>query len=536
MFRSLATLILVLLILPAFAEAQTRVRRNVEIEWESIEGATMYEVQVIRKDGDKKPARFKTKTPAWSATIKPGLYSMQIRSFDDRGVPGDWSPPSDLLVRLPSVIALEPANGKVVQANNAKSEDINFKWEPVPGASKYKVKAQAVGGDWTYEKTTDGTNLEVSVPSGTEIQWSVLAVSPKGEDGDTWNSPQGFEMKGPALESPMIERPMSPYIKEVKWKAPEKATKYSYDLKYFNPAKKKWEIVDSKRGYDKNSVEMDIKRPSGKYRLQVQASADRRKNSKVQSLDFEMRGGFRDPAALEKAILRESISKPSNFYAIASYFITNMNYKAQNYDDSSSPSFSAIGGTGRVGAGYQDTESKWGGFGIIDMSGFTIGGQNFTFNSMELHLTRKLEFGQGGLLLFGTGLYSKELPVVAGTSLGGYSGTGKVRNVGPHAGFTYWTPLSDRYGLQANARIYYSMMGSAENGQKTMSSMSYQFGVLGSRRINRSWMGYAGYAYRKDEALYNVDFQNAQGFPQPGDVNSVSIDGHYLNLILEYSF
>ncbi len=277
-------------------------------------------------------------------------------------------------------------------------------------------------------------------------------------------------------------------------------------------------------------------RPSGKYRLQVQASADRRKNSKVQSLDFEMRGGFRDPAALENAILRESISKPTNFYAIASYFITSMNYKSANYDDGSAPSFSAIGGTGRIGAGYQDPESKWGGFGIVDMSGFTIGGQNFTFNSMEMHVTRKLELGQGGLLNFATGLYSKELPVVSGSSVDGYRGTGKVRNIGPHAGFTYWTPLNDRYGFQANARVYYSLMGTAENGKPTQSTMSYQFGLLGTYRVTRAWMGYAGYAYRKDEAMYGTNPETATGFPNATDINSVSIDGHYLNLILEYSF
>jgi hypothetical protein len=60
--------------------------------------------------------------------------------------------------------------------------------------------------------------------------------------------------------------------------------------------------------------------------------------------------------------------------------------------------------------------------------------------------------------------------------------------------------------------------------------------LLGSYRLNRAWMGYAGYAYRKDELRYDTDPSNPDSFAHPGQVNEISIDGHYLNLILEFSF
>jgi hypothetical protein len=530
-----AALILTLLLLPVFAEAQTRARRNLEIEWEDIEGATGYEVQVTRKVGDKKPIRYRTKIPKWSANIKPGLYNMQIRSYDDRGVPGDWSPPSELLVRLPSVVAIAPEGGKVMQAVKQKDEPIEFRWEAVPNAVKYKVKVKSTTSDWTFEKAIEDTALTIDVPAGEMIQWEVYAINDKNEDGDAWEKPLAFELRGPQLLPPTIEKPLTKYVKEVKWAPSEHSKSYSYDLKYFNEKTGKWDIVESKRGYGTNVAAMDITRPSGKYRIQVQAIGERRKNSAVQQLDFEMRGGFREPAALEKAILRESISKPTNFYAIASYLLTQVSYSQANYDQGQRATFDAVGGTGRLGAGYQEPESKWGGFGIVDLGGFTIGGQNFTFASMEMHVTRKLEFGQGGLLLFGAGLFSKELPVVQGSSLAGYQSTGKVRNVGPHAGFTYWTPLNDRLGLQLNGRIYYTVMGAAESGE-VQSSMSMQYGLLGSYRLSSDWMGYAGYAYRADEAAYSTNPSDASSFAQPGEVNTVNMEGHYLNLILEFSF
>lgn len=524
--------------LPLAGEAQTRVRRNVEIEWEAVEAASLYEVQVIRKDDEKKkPLRFKVKTPKWSATIKPGLYDMQIRSYDDRGVPGSWSPPSELQVRLPAVIALNPQSNAVVKSKDGKSTEVEFKWEPVPGAAKYVFKAQTADGKWNKETESDTPSATIDVPVGEFVNWEAVAIDEKGDDGDKWDAPQTFELRGPALEKPAIEKPLSSYIKEVKWAPPEFAAKYDLELKFHNPKTKKWESIEKKDDHPEPLLKLDTSRPTGRYRLQVQAKADRREVSKPAQLDFEMQGGFKSSEDVENAIVRQSITKPYDFYAIASYLLTQISYKSKNYDENSGSSFKdAVGGTGRIGLGYQDEHSKWGGFGIVDLSGFVIGGQNFKFASLEGHLTRKLEFGQGGLLLFGTGLFSKELPIVLGSQSENLRGVGKTRGIGPHAGFTYWVPLSARFGIQANARAYYTLMGSASSGGKALPALSMQLGALGSYRLAKAWMGYAGYAYRADEARFESQSGSTTSFASPGDINEVSVQGHYLNMILEFSF
>jgi hypothetical protein len=518
------------------AEAADRVRRNVLIEWEKIDGASAYEVQVVRKDDSmKKPLRFKTKEPKWSATIKPGLYNMQIRSYDDRGVPGDWSPPSELTVKLPAIIALAPSANEVVNASAEKSDEVRFKWEPVSGAIKYRIHAQSASGAWTADKDVDTNSATLDAPAGEFINWTVVAIDDKDETGDTWEAPQSFELRGPPLAKPDIEKPISTYLKELKWKQPDFASNYSYTLKYLNPQTKKWEQIDTKSGQSENVIKLDTSRPTGRYRLYVQAKAERRKPSPYAQLDFDMRGGYEDEKSVDNAILRESITKPTKFYAIASYLVTKIDYTQKDFDNNASTHFAAVGGTGRVGLGYQPPDNKWGGFGIIDYSGFVIKGQNFKFASMEAHVTRKLEFGQGGLLLFGTGLYSKELPAVKGTPTDGFEGLGKARTMGPHAGFTYWTPISSRFGLQANARAYYSVMGGGPSGEKIHSSLSYQYGLLGSYRLNKVWMGYIGYAYRIDDAQW-ASKGGMTSYTESGQVNQITIQGHYLNLILDFSF
>lgn len=518
------------------AQADERVRRNFEVEWEAIEGASSYEVKLNRKDEpDKKPTLFKTKDTRWAATIKPGNYLMSIRSFDDRGAPGDWSTPSELQVKLPSVVQDFPRGGTVIQASDEDWEKIKLQWGAVPGAEKYKVSVKSVTGNWQAEKEVSDPYWEVKVPVAAALEWNVAAIDATGDTGDLNEKPIPFEVKGPTLTRPKIEKPLSKYVRDIEWAAPSKATRYAYELSQKNPKTKKWEKIDGDDSLTINKVEWDITRPSGKYRIKVQAFADRREPSKVVTMDFETRGGFRDPAALETAILRDSIVKPTNFYAIASYLYTNIQYSAVSYDEHQSSSFGASGGTGRIGLGYQDIESNWGGFGIGDLSGFTVGGRTFTFSSVEGHTTRKLEFGQGGLLLLGTGLYYKEMPAVKGNATDGFNGLGKVSQLGPHFGFTYWIPLSQRYGLQTNMRAYYSLLGKAFNGGAPHGALSYQIGLLGTYRISQHWMGHLGYAYRHDKAEFAVA-PGVNSFATSGQVNSVEIIGHYINLLLEFSF
>lgn len=536
--RFVAFLILVLVCAGVVtpAEAQNRVRRNVEIEWEANENATAYEIQVTRKDdASKKPLVFKTKVSQWSATIKPGVYIMQVRAFDDRGVPGSWSEGSELLVKLPSVYPVKPEVKQILQSTDEVNHPVTFQWEEVPGASKYVIKVSSEDGLWSYDKELTDTSLTVDVPVASSIKWDVVAYDPKNEEGDRWKLPEFFEVHGPKLKKPVIEKPMSQFIRDIKWTETPYAKKYKYDLNYYNKKKKKWELVESKADHPEPVLPIDSSRPSGSYRLLVQANTDRRASSDYAKVDFKMKGGFRTPASLDTAILRDSITKPTHFYVIASYFATQVSYQFLNADANVAASFDAIGAVGRLGMGYQNPKSQWGAFGIADMSAFSIGGKSFTFTSLELHATRSMRAGNAGQFLLGTGLYMREIPLVQGTLGTGFEGAGKVSTMGPHVGFIYWVPLSDRYGMQVNARAYYSLMGSAPVGD-IESSMSYQAGLLGSYRWGSNWMTYAGYAYRSDNVTYSSNFADPLSFAPDGATNDVTFEGHFLNVIFEYSF
>lgn len=532
---SLILIIGLLAVGSSFAEQQ-RVRRNVEIEFEAIEGASQYEIQVRRKDqAGKKPLHFRTRVPKWSASIKPGLYIMQIRSFDDRGAPGSWSPPTDLQVRLPAVIPIAPEDAQTLKSQVPDRDEVKLKWEAIPDAEKYKVTIKSKNSDFKVETTTTAPEWTGPLPVAEDFEWNAVGIDRAGENGEVSEKPYGFELKGPPIPKPRLDRPRGKYVREITWRAPANAGDYDVELQRLNRKTKTWEPVSKQEHVTDNSFPIDFRQPSGRYKISVRAQSPRREGSTAAEMDFSMKGGFTDQASFDRAILRDSITRNTNFYAIASYLITDINYKSANYDNNTSATFSALGGTGRLGLGYQAPDSDWGGFGIADLSGFVIKGQNFKFASLEGHLTRRLEFGQSGLLLFGTGLFFKEIPIVLGTGMGDYTGTGKVSEIGPHAGIVYWMPVSDHYGIQLNARLYYGLAGNSSTGGKTQGSLSYQIGALGSYRISADWMGYAGYAYRLDQANFTTS-PGAQSYATSGQINTVSVTGHYLNLILEYGF
>ncbi|MEO0337286.1 MAG: hypothetical protein AAF202_12890, partial [Pseudomonadota bacterium] len=205
--------------------------------------------------------------------------------------------------------------------------------------------------------------------------------------------------RGKRLDRPEVSRPFSKFVKEIEWDQPEHADSYTVVLYRKINGSKKWKRVKIDKKVKENKLPFDLSQPSGTYKVKVQAKAKGRKSSDVAELEFPVKGGFRTPAAVEQAILKDSLNKPTNFYAIASYFISQVNYSNIRAESDSGSSFNNLAGTGRLGVGYQDPESVWGTFAIVDLSGINIDGENYTYSSFELHGTMKINTPGSGLLV-----------------------------------------------------------------------------------------------------------------------------------------
>ncbi len=513
--------------------------RPLSLEWEPVPEASGYELrftpQGARAKQSPRPLSFRTREAAWTGTLPPGNFVLQIRSFDQRRVPGEWDEGAEVQVQLRPPELKSPAPGQKLQARRSERENVHFEWAATEAAQGYLIQVENSAGEVVAQDKVRRPQARLSLPVGSNYRWRVAALWEDEEVGEAsaWRE---LEFYGPALANPRPRRPSSRYVEQLEWSEVPQASAYQVQLERKVPSGQ-WQEFLSKEVTEPR-LDFDPTSPSGHYRLTVEALAPYRESSETTHLEFFTRqSSSRDPASLAQARMAESLDKENNLYFIASYFLSQMNYSAVNHEAASAPNFDAIGGTGRLGAGYQNPSSSLGVFGIIDLSGFNIAAQNFTFASGELHGTWTRRSGANHLRL-SSGLFAKELPQLMGSSDSGFMGVDKALAMGPHVGGDWWRALTPKLGFQVNARLYSTLLGQSPNQEDLNPSISMMFGLLGSYRLTPRVMGLAGYAYRLDQITYPaLSFdQDSSSLASPGDLNSIRVQGHYLNLILEVDF
>jgi hypothetical protein len=539
-FLNLLTAIAMLVCVGApLAHAQ---KRDAELEWEAIPDVASYEIEVTALlVPNSKPLLFKTRKPSWHGRLKFGKYSLRIRIYDSRGVPSLWGEASEFWVRVLAPVKQSPKQNVVFQSKSPETENVKFSWSPVEGAENYKLEIKdTTNNSVILTKSLPETSFEMLLPVTRSYTWTVTSIMTQEEPGEADATPWSFTVRGAKLDKPEVLDPETDFVRELSWTAPPKTENYTYSLER-SAGRGKWKVFEKKTAFTGTRIPFNEKYPGGRYRLKVQGYANLRPNSDIELIEFNVRDGDRSEEAANLARLRESLEQPSNFYFISSYFVTRIQYEGVVKERATAVSFDAIGGTGRLGLGYVFPKTPWSTFAIVDLSGFNIRGQTSTFASAEAHVVWRRHWNVS-LLRASGGLFYKELPEASGYATAGTGdvSVSKLTNIGPHVGFEFLHPFTYKIGLQLNARGYFGVFGSTPNGEALKPQASYQLSILGSYRLAREVVGFAGYSYRQDNGAYAAKPGDSNvpgsGAARAGDENSISITGHYLNLALEYAF
>ncbi|MBX3041404.1 MAG: hypothetical protein KF789_11920 [Bdellovibrionaceae bacterium] len=521
------------------AEAQSY-RRLVNFEWEPIDGAVSYELEIQQTQKDGKLYKFKEKKAEWGGRLTPGPYTMRVRALDYRRVPGEWSVASPFDVGLEAVQAVFPASKAELLGKGTDKTEVEFRWKPVPGASSYQFELTSSAPDFKYETTLKETKLRVKVPVAEAFTWKIQASS-KNDIKSEAIALSEFTVLGPRLATPKVEVPENEFIREITWEKTPYANKYDVAVAKYNPLGKKWEKVHIYENVESNTVAFDEKWTGGQYKVQVKAKSDRRAHSPLATTEFRVRNGDRSPAAEFTHEVRKSIDRINGWYGIASYLITQVSYSSTDFDGQNGlqTKYPAIGGTGRLGLGHFKENNAWGFLGVLDLSGFmSKENKALTSMSMEGSAVWRTPVGDRGEFRSQMGLYYKEHQVALAE--GTLTGSGVVKSyenaavVGPHISGEYWYSMGPKLGFQVNAHLYYGMLKmKTPNGQEIEPTLSTQFGFLGSYRFNRRFTGLAGYSRREDRIRYKSNPINAAN---SGKTNEANVEGNYLNFFAEYSF
>jgi hypothetical protein len=535
------TLSILLSLVWSFQAAADSFRRSVNFEWDPIEGARSYEVELKLQKNEKsdkaKVFNFKVKEAAWTGKLAPTKYLMRLRSRDGRGVPGDWSEPSDFNVGLETVQMKFPKSQEKFRTKTADTASVPFAWSAAGGATGYHLEINSDDGSFKLSQDMKDTKFTTKLPVARKYIWKVSAFSADGINSEAVSTAD-FSLLGSNLPLAKIEKPESGFVREIKWEPTPNAENYDVYILRLS-SQKKWEKFKSYENYKDTVVPFEESWSGGKYQVLVRGKGNLRAPSPLAKQTFDVVRGNRSPAAEYTALVRKSIDRVTGWYGIASYLVTQIEYHSAVQDYNSKIDYSTVGGTGRLGAGWLSPDTPWGFVGIVDMSGFSLEGKTNTFASAEMNGIYRIAMNDRTDLRFQGGVFYKEVPATireknnAGAII--LSQDSAIKAAGPHVGAEYWYSLTPKLGFQLNAHLYLSAVKmSTPNGQDLSPSISNQIGVLGSYRITPTLTGLLGYARREEKLSYKKD-PNAV-FQNSSDDNTTDISGNYLNFFAEWSF
>ncbi len=105
--------------------------RNTIIEFNPVEGATKYQVQIrsySRFWAHNYAFELPTEDPKLRIRLNPGKYGLRTRAFDGNGFYGPWSRWQPFWIHYTESNAVYPADGAVVKPKSGVRELINFEW------------------------------------------------------------------------------------------------------------------------------------------------------------------------------------------------------------------------------------------------------------------------------------------------------------------------------------------------------------------------------------------------------------------------
>lgn len=290
------------LVTGAFAVVGAQV--PVELEWEIVPGAKLYELEFQNLEG-KRLAAFKSPNHIFKFKFKIGRYKVRSRVADARKVYGDWSvlteftvqpPPPGMTSQKSSVVTKGVVDPKTMKG------EVTFHWAEAVGANRFRVKVINQDDKVILDEIVKGFSYTTHLEAG--IYTTVLSsISEEGIESEPVTLPGRVVIEAVPLEKPVIafeEVPDAgnPKVKVqrlpmakngapvLRWKqAPGVAdTVGTLEYRYFFG--EEWIPVDKFTSKNAQEIILEKALKPGRYRIAAWAELNGAKKSEATTYEF----------------------------------------------------------------------------------------------------------------------------------------------------------------------------------------------------------------------------------------------------------
>lgn len=515
---------LLLFIFAFFAASAQQATRSVSLEWEKIEKAVSYDLEIT--DLKKKPLINRVNPDEQvKINLTPGEYLFRIRAKDRRGVSGPWSGYEKLSVRVGTVKLISPTKNweKVVQESD--SLEIAFKWSQSMGAESYLLKVKSVSSSFDFSKEVTSTEFSLTLPVGDTFNWSVQSKA-QGQLSPATDAQ--FTLLGKNFAKPVIKKPNTEFVRHISWNREKSSDAVDLFIWKIDPDAQTWKKVFEQINVTETEFKFPLNWEGGQYRIDLLAKKDNKAISEKESVEFPVRVGDRSIASENKSIVENLFKRKNVSGVFFNYILSQIAYKTQTPYLNSATQFTAI--TGTLSGGWEKLFSQ--DYGIRtqgSLGGMVINKKNNILVRLEANgLYRKQMSDLSDSRFFG-GLYYQEVPETHISLSGIKNEIGISKIYGLNLGADYWRAVYGFWGAKTFVTYSHPLSGKSGFGPSFVSGSEMSFGVAGSYRIEHNRIYSIGYRYKSE----------AYSFKSPNekfDVNKIDLSGHYFNFDYNWEF
>lgn len=273
----------------------------VELEWESIPGAKLYELEFQNFEG-KTLSVFKSPNHIFKFKFRTGKYRVRSRVADVRKVYGDWSKLTEFSVQPKPVKLPENAVAtKGVIDPKTLSSEVVWNWHPAAGATQFRVKVLDANNKVVREEVVQGLSYKTNLPAGSYTT-VLTSVGNDGIESEPVTLPGKVTIDTVQLAKPEIaleevpdpanpkakvsQLPQTKGVPTLRLKDPSTVADTVGTLEYRYFFGDEWIPVDKFTSKSAKEVILDKATKPGRYRVNAWTEAAGLKKSETTSYEF----------------------------------------------------------------------------------------------------------------------------------------------------------------------------------------------------------------------------------------------------------